>query len=73
MIGAVLAAGVSGSSYRDTFVSAARPGWWILAACGLSVLVLGAVTSGRWAHRTAERTAERLASPEVREAARAGA
>ncbi|MFD6190234.1 MFS transporter [Streptomyces sp. NPDC060275] len=73
VVGAVLAAGVGASSYRDTFVSAARPGWWILAACGLAVLVLGAVTSGRWARRTAERTAERLESPEVREAARVGA
>ncbi|WP_399138043.1 MFS transporter [Streptomyces sp. NBUA17] len=70
VVGAVLAAGVSASSYRDTFVSASRPGWWILAACGLAVLVLGAVTSGRWAHRTAERTAQRLAAPEVREASR---
>ncbi|MET9192463.1 MFS transporter [Streptomyces olivaceus] len=73
VVGAVLAAGVSASSYRDTFVSASRPGWWILAACGLAVLVLGAVTSGRWAHRTAERTAQRLAAPEVREASRTGA
>ncbi|MBZ6086199.1 MULTISPECIES: MFS transporter [Streptomyces] len=73
VVGAVLAAGVSASSYRDTFVSASRPGWWILAACGLAVLVLGAVTNGRWAHRTAERTAQRLAAPEVREASRTGA
>ncbi|WP_077796123.1 MFS transporter [Streptomyces sp. JHA26] len=73
VVGAVLATGVGASSYRDTFVSAARPGWWILAACGLAVLVLGAVTSGRWARRTAERTAERLESPEVREPARSPA
>ncbi|MGW8064826.1 MFS transporter [Streptomyces ziwulingensis] len=72
VVGAVLAAGVGASSYRDTFVAAARPGWWILAACGLSVLVLGAVTNGRWARRTAERTAERLQSAEVRQVARAG-
>lgn len=72
VVGAVLAAGVGASSYRDTFVSAARPGWWILAACGLAVLLLGAVTNGRWAHRTAERTAERLESREPREAARSG-
>ncbi|MBT2413235.1 MFS transporter [Streptomyces sp. ISL-12] len=73
VVGAVLAAGVSGSSYADTFVSAARPGWWILAACGLAVLVLGGVTTGRWARGSAERAARRLASePEAREAARAG-
>jgi EmrB/QacA subfamily drug resistance transporter len=60
VVGAVLAAGVGSSSYADAFVPAARPGWWILAACGFSVLLVGALTSGRWAHRTAERTAERL-------------
>lgn len=68
VIGAVLAAGVSTSAYRDTFVSAAVPGWWILAGCGLVVLVLGAVSTGAWARRTAERTARRLEAPEVQEA-----
>jgi EmrB/QacA subfamily drug resistance transporter len=69
VVGAVLAAGIGSSSYVEAFVSAAVPGWWILAGCGLAVLVLGAVSSGRWARRTAERTAERLESAEVREAA----
>jgi hypothetical protein len=46
------------------FVSAARPGWWIIAGCGFLVLVLGALTSGQWARRTAERTAERLETAE---------
>ncbi|MET8162644.1 MFS transporter [Streptomyces sp. NPDC005329] len=69
VIGAVLAAGVSTSAYRDTFASAAVPGWWIVTGCGVVVLVLGAVTTGAWARRTAERTARRLESPEVREAA----
>ncbi|WP_454353187.1 MFS transporter [Streptomyces calvus] len=64
VVGAVLAAGVGSSSYADAFVPAARPGWWILAACGFSVLLVGALTSGRWAHRTAERTAERLKTAE---------
>ncbi|MFI5679166.1 MFS transporter [Streptomyces cellulosae] len=71
VIGAVLAAGISASSYRETFVSAAAPGWWIIAGCGLAVLVLGAVTSGAWARGTAARTAEQLESPEVRQAVRA--
>ncbi|MFJ4618154.1 MFS transporter [Streptomyces sp. NPDC088812] len=73
VVGAVLAAGIGSSSYRDTFVSAAVPGWWILAGCGFAVLVLGVVSSGRWARRTAERTADRLESQEVREAAGVGA
>ncbi|MFI5688579.1 MFS transporter [Streptomyces sp. NPDC051636] len=69
VIGAVLASGIGSSSYRTAFVSAARPGWWILAACGLAVFVLGALTNGRWARRTAEHTAQRLESAEVPEAA----
>ncbi|MER7184198.1 MFS transporter [Streptomyces hyaluromycini] len=69
VIGAVLASGVGSSSYAGRFVSAARPGWWILAGCGLAVLVLGAVTNGRWARATAERAAQRLESPEIRAAA----
>ncbi|MEU0586114.1 MFS transporter [Streptomyces sp. NPDC006132] len=67
VVGAVLASGVGSSSYRETFVSAARPGWWVLVVCGFAVLALGAVTSGRWARGTAERTAQRLESAEVRQ------
>ncbi|WP_437103072.1 MFS transporter [Streptomyces sp. enrichment culture] len=66
VIGAVLASGIGSSPYRRTFVPAARPGWWILAGCGLAVLVLGLLTSGRWARRTAERTAASLETPEIR-------
>jgi hypothetical protein len=66
VVGAVLASGVGSSSYREAFVSAARPGWWILVVCGFAVLSLGAVTSGRWARGTAERAAERLERAEVR-------
>ncbi|MEV2212467.1 MFS transporter [Streptomyces sp. NPDC050997] len=73
VIGAVLAARIGSSSYRETFVSAAMPGWWVLAGCGFAVLVVGALTSGRWARGTAERTAERLSSTEVRQAAGVGA
>ncbi|MEU2265095.1 MFS transporter [Streptomyces olindensis] len=68
VVGAVLASGVGASSYREAFVSAARPGWWILVACGFAVLTLGAVTSGRWARGTAERAAAALESAEVRDA-----
>ncbi|ODA74061.1 Multidrug resistance protein stp [Streptomyces sp. AVP053U2] len=73
VVGAVLAAGVGSSSYAESFVAASRPGWWILTACGLAVLVVGAATSGPWARATARRTAERLESGEIREAAGAGA
>ncbi|MEV6955474.1 MFS transporter [Streptomyces sp. NPDC051183] len=57
VIGAVLAAGTAGGG---DFVEATRPAWWIITACGLLVLVVGAVTSGRWARGTALRTAAAL-------------
>ena len=60
VIGAALASGIGSGPYKEVFAAAARPGWWIIAGCGLAVLVLGAVTTGGWARRTAERTAERL-------------
>ncbi|MEU1467934.1 MFS transporter [Streptomyces sp. NPDC005761] len=66
VIGAVLAAGVAGagSSYGDgaagDFVAASRAAWWIITGCGMCVLLVGTVSSGRWARGTARRTAERL-------------
>ncbi|MGW5474163.1 MFS transporter [Streptomyces chartreusis] len=70
VIGAVLAAGIGSSSYKESFVGAAGPGWWVLTGCGVLVLVVGLVTSGPWARGTAERAAEKLASPEIRDASR---
>lgn len=66
VIGAVLAAGVAGTGsprsagYAAAFVDASTPAWWILGGCGLCVLLVGALTSGRWARETARRTAQRL-------------
>jgi MFS family permease len=67
VIGAVLASGIGSSAQAQAFVPAARPGWWILTGCGLAVLVLGLLTSGRWARATATRTAESLQAPEIRQ------
>ncbi|MFE8012466.1 MFS transporter [Streptomyces antibioticus] len=69
VVGAVLAAGVTTTAYRETFVSAAVPGWWILTACGALVLTVGVLTTGPWGRGTADRTAARLAEPDVREPA----
>jgi MFS family permease len=58
VIGAVLAAGTSGGrSGGAAFVAAARPAYWVLAGCAAVVLVLGVLTTGRRAARSAERTA----------------
>ncbi|MFJ9677000.1 MFS transporter [Streptomyces sp. NPDC101194] len=69
VIGAVLAAGVAGTgsprgaAYAAAFVDASKPAWWVLTGCGVCVLLVGALTSGRWARETARRTAERLETP----------
>jgi MFS family permease len=42
------------------FVDAARLCWFIIAGCGLLVLVLGLITTGAWARRTADSVAEDL-------------
>lgn len=71
VIGAVLAAGVAdaGSSFgtgaAGDFVAASRAAWWIITGCGVCVLLVGTVSSGRWARGTARRTAERLEEPAV--------
>ncbi|NIY65286.1 MFS transporter [Streptomyces malaysiensis] len=68
VIGAVLAAGAASaatsrvghaasSAAATAFVDAARPAWWIIAACGAVILLLGLVTTGRWAERTTRHAA----------------
>ena len=59
VMGSVLNANLQGPM-QTGFVAASRPGWWIVAACGVIILILGIVTTGRWARRTAARTAARL-------------
>ncbi|GHB24512.1 MFS transporter [Streptomyces xanthochromogenes] len=76
VIGAVLAGGMAGvapGAYADSFPGAARPAWWIIAGCGLSVLCVGLATSGRRARESARRTAERLEAPAVHTPADANA
>ncbi|MFG2285458.1 MFS transporter [Streptomyces sp. NPDC048595] len=57
VIGAVLASGAHAAATADEFLAAGRPAWWIITGCGAAVLLLGALTTGRWARATAARTA----------------
>jgi MFS family permease len=49
--GTVLTARLVGP-FETGFVTAAQLCWYIIAACGLLVLVLGLITTGAWALRT---------------------
>ena len=67
-VGSTLGVAVAGSAVlsalhgplRLGFAEASHVGWWIIAACGVAVLLVGLATSGRWARGTAQRTADRL-------------
>jgi EmrB/QacA subfamily drug resistance transporter len=73
-VGAALGVAVVGSAalsalhgpFRPGFADASHAGWWIIAGCGAAILLLGLVTSGRWARGTAERTAGLLVTPAAR-------
>ncbi len=59
VVGAV-AGGIAASGIGKGFAAATHPSWWIIAALGLAVVVLGAVTTTQWASDTARATAERF-------------
>jgi EmrB/QacA subfamily drug resistance transporter len=69
VVGALLASSLRshGSVHAG---STTHAGWWVLAGCGLVVLILGRVVTTGWAHRTADRTARHL-NPEFLEPAAA--
>jgi MFS family permease len=59
VIGAIAGGTISGA-LGPSFVAATHAGWWICVGLGLACLVLGLLTTTRWAERTARKTAERL-------------
>ena len=67
-VGSALGVAVAGSAVlsalhgplRLGFADASRVGWWIITGCGVAILVVGLITTGRWARGTAERTAASL-------------
>src|ERR1035437_6167605 len=54
--GAIIAASSAG------FVPASHAAWAVVAGCGVMVMLLGMVSTGRWALATAERNGARLAT-----------
>jgi EmrB/QacA subfamily drug resistance transporter len=62
VIGSAVTARVIGN-FRTGFPAASHVGWWILTGCALAVLILGLLTTGRWARSTADAAAERLREP----------
>ncbi len=63
VVGSVLAAGLRGPLAAG-FASATRPGWWIITAMGIVVVVLALATTGRAGQASAARAATLIARAE---------
>jgi EmrB/QacA subfamily drug resistance transporter len=65
-LGVAIVGAVAGGTLARTatlgqgFAAATHPSWWIITAFGLTILLLGVLTTTGWAHETARRTAARL-------------
>ena len=70
-IGAALGVAISGAIVSATgrdragLIRAAAPVWWLTAAAGLGIGVLGVLTTSGWAGRTSTRAAQRVADAEA--------
>jgi EmrB/QacA subfamily drug resistance transporter len=65
VVGSLVSVSLQKGNLHD-FATASRTGWWVLAGCGVAVLILGLLATTPWARETARRTAESI-NPEVLE------
>jgi EmrB/QacA subfamily drug resistance transporter len=56
-LGVAVLGAVAASSASSDFTSGTHPGWWIVAALGIAVAIVGLITTTSWAAGTARRTA----------------
>ncbi|MDQ0377039.1 MFS transporter [Amycolatopsis thermophila] len=62
LLGAVVTSRIRGP-FTEGFPAASHIAWWIMAGCGVVVMVLGVVTTGSWARGTAERATAQFEEP----------
>jgi hypothetical protein len=65
VVGSAVMSAIAGP-IGEGFAAASHVGWWIIVGCGAAVLLLGAVTTGRWAARTASSVATAFEPDEAR-------
>ncbi len=65
VVGSLVSASLQTGNHLN-FALASRAGWWVLAGCGVVVLVVGLVATSPWARETARQTAESI-NPEFLE------
>jgi EmrB/QacA subfamily drug resistance transporter len=54
-VAGAVAGGSISSSLSSSFAEATHPAWWIIAALGVAILVVGVLTTTEWAEGTARR------------------
>jgi EmrB/QacA subfamily drug resistance transporter len=64
VIGAI-AGGAIPSRIGPGFAATTHPAWWVIVGFGAGILVLGLLTTTRWADRTAKRTARHISESEM--------
>lgn len=64
IIGSVLSSNVHQIVAGPAFNNGFRTSWWIICICGLIVLFVALITTGKWGKRTAEQAAVLIASEE---------
>jgi EmrB/QacA subfamily drug resistance transporter len=66
-LGVAVIGSISGGALRGVigkgFAASTHPGWWIIAGLGLAILVLGVVTTGEWAKKTARSAFDEMPEP----------
>jgi EmrB/QacA subfamily drug resistance transporter len=65
VVGSAVTSALAGP-FAAAFAHASQVGWWIVTGCGAAVLIVGMLTSGRWARDTAARTAASLMLDEAK-------
>jgi MFS family permease len=58
--GVAVTGSIVATTASASFVAASHAAWLVIAGCGLAGLVVGLVSTGPWAQRTAARNSERL-------------
>ena len=66
VVGTVVTWALHGPLRAGGFTQASQAAWWIITGCSAAVLLIGLLTTGRWALGTAARTAERIMADEAR-------
>lgn len=55
----------SGGALQPNLTQASHRGWWIITGAGVAVLLVGIVSTGSWARRSAELLSRRQPEPEL--------